>query len=602
MIMRKLKGKTGIAVSVILVLASLTHLYTNIFGIFPSLVMRPMHLLFMLSICFLVFPASKKSPIDHPSVLDFCLSILSIVVALYIIINYERIQLRWMYVSPIYNIEIILGTINVLLILEASRRAVTPMITLVASLGIAYLFLCPFLSGILYYPGFPYKRIIEILYLDSSNGIYGMLVNISATYIIIFILFGSFMNSMGMGEFFINCAKFIGGKQVGGPAKMAVISSALFGTISGSTVANVYATGQFTIPLMKKTGYRTEFAAAVEAVASTGGQIMPPVMGAAAFILAELTGVSYGKICIYASIPAILYFLSVFVMVHFDALKYNLKGITGEKIDKSVIIKNLYNFIPLLGIIYVLVIGKTATRAAFIGIILTILVSFFKKETMMTPRKIFYALEDGAKNTIMLAVALSVAGIVVSSIVNTGLGLSFGSIIVSLSGGIVVFMLIFVMILTLILGCGLPTSASYIVSAAISTPILIKAGFMPIPSHLFVFYFACIASITPPVAIGAYAAAALAGANPMEVGYEAVKLGILGFIVPFAFITNYYLLADGPIFQILVALILSIIGVTAIAAGIVGYVKNKIGILNRIFLIVFGLVVIFYRSIISIIF
>lgn len=600
--MRKLKGKTAKAVSFILVLASLSHLYTNIFGVFPAFLMRSMHLSYMLSVCFLIFPASKKSPNDHPSLLDICLSILSVVVALYIMFNYEVLQSRWMYVSPVSDIEVIFGTICVLLILEASRRAVTPMITIVASLSIAYLFFCPFFSGILHYTGFSFKRIIEMLYLDSSHGIHGILVGISATYVIIFILFGSFMNSMGMGEFFINFAKAVTGKQVGGPAKIAVVASALFGTISGSAAANVYTTGAFTIPLMKKIGYRTQFAAAVEAVASTGGQAMPPVMGAAAFIMAELIGVPYIKICLFALIPATLYFISVFLMIHFESLKHNLKGNIGENIDKAYIIKNLYNFIPLLGLIYILVIGMSAMRAAFIGIILTILISYFKKETWMTPRKIFNALENGARNAVMIAIALSCAGIVVSVIINTGLGLSFGSIIMGLSGGKIVLILIFVMILTLILGCGLPTSASYIVSAAISTPILIKAGFDVLPSHLFVFYFAFMGSITPPIAIAAYAAAALAKAQPMLVGYEAVRLGMLGFIVPFAFITNYYLLTDGPISQILVALILSIIGIIALSAGAMGYVKNKISILKRIFLIMFGIAIIFYRVIISIIF
>lgn len=603
MIMRKLKGTTAMVISIILVLASLVHIYMVIFGILPSFLMRSMHMLFFLPLCFLLFPASKKSPLDHPSLVDIFFAILSIAVTFYLMVNYERLQSRWMNVSLVYDIEVIFGTINVLLILEASRRAVTPMITIVASISIAYLFLGPYLTGLLYHSGFSYSRIIEGLYLDSSNGLYGMLTGISATYIIIFILFGSFITKVGMGDFFNDFSVLITGKAKGGPAKVAVISSGLFGSISGSSVANVYATGSFTIPLMKKLGYRTRFAAAVEAAASTGGQIMPPIMGAAAFIMAELTAVSYITICFYALIPAVLFFLSVLISVHFEAVKHNLKGSSTININKIKILKELYYFIPLVGIVVLLILRFSPMRAAFGGIILTILISLFKKETWMTPKKLFEALATGAKNTIMLAIALSCSGIVVSSIVNTGLGFSFGSIIMSLSGGNLTLILILAMILALILGCGLPSSAAYIISSALAAPILVRAGFELIPSHLFVFYSSIIAGITPPVAITAYAAAALAGdENLMATGIEAAKLGIVGFIIPYAFITNNFLVGQGSFFQIIFAIILTTIGVIAFIAGIKGYLTKKLNILNRFLLIMFGLLLVFYRSIILILF
>lgn len=600
---RKLKGGTAKAIFLIMGLAAIIHIYIVIFGIMPSYFMRPMHMLFMLPICFLLFPASKESSTEYPSLIDYFLSILSIVVTVFLMINYARLESRWMNVSPVYNIEVILGTINVLLILEACRRAVTPMISLVASIAIVYLFLGPHLTGMFYHGGFSYPRIIEGLYLDSSNGLYGSLTGISTTYIIIFILFGSFMDKVGMGNFFNKFATVITGKTVGGPAKIAVVSSSLFGTISGSAVANVYGTGTFTIPLMKRMGYRPQFAGAVEAVASTGGQIMPPVMGAAAFIMAELTSVPYFTICLYAAIPAVLYFFSVFVAIHYESLKHNLKPVAqNEMVNKISVLKEVYYFLPLIGIIILLVLKMSAIRAAFGGILITILISLFKKETWMTPKKIFTALSNGATNTIMLAVALSCAGIIVSVIVNTGLGLSFGSIILGLSGGNILLILLFTMILAIILGCGLPSSAAYIVTSAIAVPILTRVGFDLIPSHLFVFYSSIVAGITPPVAITAYAGASVAGSDPMKTGFEASKLGIFAFLIPYAFITNSYLVAQGPFFQVVLALIIVSIGVTLVAGGIRGYLISHIGFLIRILLIVVGLIFIYYRSVISLFF
>lgn len=594
---------------------SLFILYTSYFGVLRSGIQRPLHLMFLLPLGFLLFPANKNSPKNRPSLMDYILSGFSFLVCLYVLINNQRFMYRWLFVDPVYFLDTILGLLAIILILESTRRIVAPAMAALAGISLIYLLFGENLPGILSHTPFSFNKIIEINYMGYDlESIFGVLLGISATYIALYVLFGSFINKTSIGKFFNDFSTAISGKSIGGPAKVAVFSSGLFGMISGIGTSNVYTTGTFTIPMMKKVGFKPEFAGAVEAAASTGGQYMPPVMGAAAFIMAEITGIPYIKIVIGASISAILYFFTLYILVHYRALKYGNrlnKSAEEERPDWKKILSKSYLFSPILVIFALLLLGYTPLFAGFFAIMVTVLIGVITRDINL--RDIFDALEDGAKNTIMVAVAVSCAGIIIGSLTHTGLGLVFLSFVLSFSHGNILIVLFIVMITCIILGMGLPTSAAYIMAVTLAAPALLNLNISILSAHLFCFYFAIISEVTPPVAICAYAAAGIADSDPTKTGIEAFKLSIAGLIVPYAFVYNNALIAQGSLWEIISSIFFAFLGLILVSKGISGYFVNQtintpkslklkgLQLLLRLSLILFGLSIIFIPYIIKII-
>jgi len=587
---RNLRSGYDIAVYIIAVGAAALSLFSVYHGLFNPRMQRSLHLMFMLPLAFLLFPARDNSPKDRPSIPDFVLALLAVAVCSIGTLELERLENRWIFATDLLPHEIIFGSINVLLILEATRRSVSTVLAYLATAVLIYLPLGPYLPGILKHDGFPFQRMVEMMYLDTDQGIYGMLTGVSATYVILFVLFGAFILYAGAGVFFTDFATAVAGRSRGGPAKVAVVSSGLFGTMTGVAVANVYVTGSVTIPLMIRTGYRPSFAGAVEAAASTGGQYMPPVMGAAAFVMAEITGISYFHIALGASISAVLYFVALGSMVHFEALRLGLSGVAEKEIPtyKKVFMES-YLFIPVVAIIYMLLHGYSPMKAALYAIVISVVTSYFRRETWMSPKKIVGAMNMGARNTIMVAMACACAGMIIAVMTHTGLGLSFSSMIIASSGGVLLIALFLVMIVSLILGIGLPTTAAYVLTAALAAPALERMGVDQLAAHLFVFYFAIIACVTPPVSICAYAGAGIADADPVETGFEAAKLAIAGFIVPYMFVYNPALVTRGTLTEICFSSVTALIGVVVLAGGLQGWLLRKTGNIEKWLVVAAGI-------------
>lgn len=570
--MRQLTGWERIVITTYATCASLFHLYTAATGVLASRYQRGFHLFFLIPLAFLLFPATKRSPQDRIPALDWVLALLAAVPSLFVIIEAQRLESRWEFVTPVFTSEVVIGILLIILLLEAVRRAVASAMAWLALLAILYLFFGHYLPGILYHRPYTLKQAIEICYLVVDDGIYGSITGISAVYVALFVIFGAFIHEMGLGKYFIDLAVRVAGRSVGGPAKIAVVSSACFGTISGSAAANVFATGNFTIPMMKRIGYRPQFAGSVEAAASTGGQLMPPVMGAAAFLMAEITHIPYLSICIAAALPAILYFFSVGTMVHLEALKHRLKGF--EELDApslSVLIKDSYLILPVVGLLAFLIKGYSPFKAAFVAILIAVAISFFKRKTWMTPGKIVAALERGAKDMIMIAGACACAGLIISVVVNTGLGLKFSSLVISSSQGIFFIALALIMVSAVILGMGLPTTAAYVLAVAVGGPALIKMGGELLSVHLFVFYFAILACVTPPVALAAYAGASIAKTDPLKTGFEASKTVFAGYIIPYMVIYNPGLMLRGTFTEIFLSFALALFAAFFIPVALKGY-------------------------------
>jgi len=467
------------------------------------------------------------------------------------------------------DVDVLMGSVLILLVLEAARRSTGWPVPLVAIVFLLYSFLGPYLPEFLIHKGYSIKRVTTYLAL-STDGVFGVPLGVSANFIFLFILYGAILQRSGAGKFFTDLAFSITGGTRGGPAKAAVVSSCFFGMISGSSVANTVTTGSFTIPLMKKTGYPPHFAGAVEASASTMGQIMPPVMGAAAFLIAEFLGIPYIKVCIAAAIPAALSFFAIFMQVHFKAVMMGIKGIPRADLPslKETLLNGWHHLISIFLLVYFLSLNFSPERAVFWAILATIACSYIRKHTRMSLRNIFEALKEGAIGSTEVAAACAAAGIIIGSITMTGLGLKFSSLIADLSGGNLLLALPFTMIACLALGMGVPTTAQYIIIAALVAPALIKLGVVAIAAHLFIFYFGTRADITPPVALAAYAGAGIAGSNPMKTGVTAFQLGIAGYIVPFMFIYGPELLAIGPVHKVIFATLTATFGVYCLAAGV----------------------------------
>jgi len=570
--MREIKGWLKWLISILLVAVALFHLYTAIFGVFQPRIQRGIHLMVLLPMAFLFFPATKKSPMDRPTLLDGILALLSVVPPIYIMIANDRLSTRFELLDPVSTIEVVLGLINILLIIEALRRAVVPAMAILVAAFFAYVYAAPYLPGVFYSKPLPLPRLVEINYLITNAGIYGSIVGVTATFVALFVIFGSFMQNTNTGEYFTKLACKFAGSGPGGPAKIAVISSGLFGSISGVAAANVYATGVFTIPLMKRLGYKKQFAGAVEAAASTGGMLMPPVMGAGAFVMAEITGIPYLQIVVAAMLGAIFYYISLILRVHFAALKNNLAGIEeGDLVTTKELLKDSFQLIPLILLVVLLVKGFSPFIAAVWAIAGTFLLSFIKKETWMTPKKLFETFRLSGQNLIMIAMSCAGAGMVVSIVTYTGLALGIATVISTWSGGFLLPALFLVMFTSLLLGMGLPCTPAYIIAVTIGGPALNAMGVDILPAHLFVFYFAILAGVTPPVCIAAYCGAAIAESKPLDTGFEALRLAMVGFLIPYIFVYNHALMLQGPWNDIVALVLLLTFAVTLTAAGMRGY-------------------------------
>lgn len=601
---RSLSGIAAGLVFALLLAFSLFQLYTGAFGQYTAYIQRTVHLGFALTLIFFLFPARKSTVKNSVPWYDIVLILLAIVVCGYWPMYYETLV---QHIGTISTTQLIIGGIAILLVLEAARRAVGLPITIIAACFLLYAYYGPYMPGMFAHRGLTLHQLVDSMFF-TTEGILGTPLQVSSTYIFLFLLFGAFLVQTGVGNYFNDLAITIAGKRTGGPAKVAIFSSALQGTISGSSVANTVTTGSYTIPMMKRLGYHRDFAGAVEAAASTGGQIMPPIMGAAAFLMIEFAGVSYWTIAKAAIIPAILYFAGIWIMTHFEAKKLGLHGLPADQIPKvSVVLKKIHLLLPILVIIFFLFKGFSIERTALYGILSAIIVSMFLKETRITFRKCIDALTSGARTALGVAAATACAGIIVGVVTKTGLGLKMGNSLVSIAGSIssniqmqLLLTLVFTMITSLILGMGSPTTANYIITSTIALPaILALNDLLPVAipvlaGHMFVFYFGIVADITPPVALAAFAATGISGGNPIRTGVNASKLAIAAFIIPYMFVLQPELLMiDTTFFEVLLILATAIAGMIAVGAGLIGYWYTKLNWALRLVSVIGGLMLMY---------
>ena len=567
---------------IVSIIGGLFHLYTGGIGTFSSMVQTVFHWLIMFSIVFLLYPKKRKR-----NLLDWILTASSLAVGIYILMTWES---RVNRVSPILSaLEIIVGVALTLLVLEASRRCTGNFLAITALVFLIYAKIGPYLPGILRHKGYSWHRVLSTLSF-AETGIFGNALNISSTFVVLFVLFGAFLNASNGGKLFIDISYSLTGSSRGGPAKTAVLSSLLMGTISGSPVANVVTTGTFTIPLMKTAGYTSEEACAIEAVASTGGQMMPPVMGAAAFLVAEYIGIKYGELCIAAFIPAMLYYLAIFVIIDFISIKKGLAGLDRSQLPvlKQAFASGAHLFIPIGVLIATLMSGFSSMKSVFYSIIVLIIVAQFRADTRMSLDTFLKGLQDGIQSAVPVAVSCAAAGIIVGIVNLTGLGVKFSSSLISLSNGSIPIALFLTMVASIILGCGLPTTAVYIILASLAAPALIQMGVSPLAAHLFVFYFGCISTITPPVALTSYAAAGIGDANPSKTGVKAFTFGIVAYIVPFMFVFSPALLLRGEPLLIITSLISATVGIIILSTSVAGYLLTDLNMPLRILAFLVG--------------
>lgn len=600
---RKLGGVLGLIVFFGLLAFSLFHLYTGVFGMLTAQLQRSIHLGFALALIFLLFPARKKDRGRKHKVAwyDIILAILGIAVGAYWPLFIDEIVMR---AGRLTEIDFYVGLIAVLLVLEATRRAVGLPITIIAVIFLAYAMFGPYMPAFLAHRGLDLERLVQTMFF-TTEGILGTPLGVSATFIFLFLLFGSFLVKTGVGQYFNDLAVSIAGKRTGGPAKVAIFSSALQGTISGSSVANVVTSGSFTIPMMKKLGYKKEFAGAVEATASTGGQIMPPIMGAAAFLMVEFIGggITYWDIAKAAAIPALLYFAGVWIMTHFEAKRVGLRGLKDEEMpNRKEVMKKIYLLLPILAVIILLMSGMSVIRAALWSIVITVAVSMISKETRIGFRDAIDALVDGARTALGVAAATAAAGIIVGVVVKTGLGLKMANGLLDLSGGLLIPTLMLTMVAAIILGMGSPTTANYVITSTIAAPAIILLGVPDLSAHLFVFYFGIVADVTPPVALAAFAAAGVSGGDPIKTGVTASKLAIGAFIIPYMFVLSPELLMiDTTWYYLIWVVFTALAGMMAIGAGVIGYWLRKLNIFERLLGIAGGLLLIYPEGVTDIV-
>jgi TRAP transporter 4TM/12TM fusion protein len=563
---------------------SVYHLFVGYAGSMEAHAFRSTHLAFIMVLCFVLRPLGRKQWRDPKNAwfaLDMLFVLLTIAIQVYTLWDLDAFILRG---GNPNQWDIIAGSILTLLLLEATRRSVGWAMVLIVAFFLAQTAFSDYFFWIFYGPPTPWDTMMDFFFL-RQDGIYGIPLMVMATYIFLFILFGAILVRSGAGRFFINVALALTGSKVGGPAKASVVSSCLMASVSGSAVANVVTTGSFTIPLMKRIGYRSHFAGAVEACASSGGQIMPPIMGAAAFIIAEFLNIPYLHVALAGLFPALIYFFSIFVMVHFEARKRNLTTISPHELPsfREEVKRGGHLFVSILVIIVLLVVGYTPMFASFWAIISILVLSSLRKETRMSPVEILSALEEGARMAVPVSIACASAGLIIGCVFVSGMGLKFANIIVYLAGGNLWIALILTMVASLILGMGLTTTAVYITLAALVIPALVHMGVTPIAAHLFAFYFGLVSAITPPVALAAFAAAGIAGSNPMVTGVHSFRLGIAKYILPFVFVFAPGMVFVGSWHQIVLAVIGGFAGIYALTISTEGWLLTKVKWPTRIF-------------------
>lgn len=571
---RRLTGYQRLFVYYLCVIISLFHLWVNTLGVITTIFQNALHMASMLMLVFLLYPARKDSPKDGFSKVDLVLSLLSLLVGLYILRYFYVVHFEQFSV-PVLR-DVIFGSLALILLIEGARRTSGLLIPTLAIIFSLYtLYFGKFIPGAFFFRGTSYSRFVYRMYL-TDEGLFSIVANISSTYVFLFILFGAFLVKSGAGEFVINLAQTVAGRIAGGPAQVAVLSSGLMGSISGSAVANTVSTGSLTIPLMKKMGFQPHVAGAIEAAASTGGQLMPPIMGAGAFIMAQWTGLPYLTIIGVAFIPAIMYFLSVGFFVYITAKKEGITGLkTGEILPVKEVFKTGGHFmIPIILLITVLAMGRTPLYAAAIGILSVIVTSWFRKETRMGFRDILDALALGAQNAVTTSIILITAGIIIGVAGITAVGITFSGLILALSQGYILLAIVLVALASLILGMGLPVTASYIMLAILAGPALTQLGLPLIAAHMIIFWYSQDANVTPPICLAAYSAAGVAGADPMKTGFKAWRLAKGLYLIPILFAYTP-LLFTGSRLAAIGAALLGLLGLFAFTVTVEGFFLRK---------------------------
>lgn len=591
---RKLSGRQGAFITCWLAAMSLFHLYTAGIATIPIAIQRAIHLTFAIVAVYVLYPASRRGSKLSAPWYDMLLASAAGGVIGYIAIFFNDIARRG--AEPL-SFEIYLGIAAILLVVEAGRRVVGNVLPTLSLLFLLYCYFGNYAPGMFQIRGYSLNRIIQHMYL-TSEGIFGLALGVSATFVIVFIIFGAFLSKSGGAKFFNELALALAGGSPGGPAKVAVVASGLLGTINGSSVANVATTGTFTIPLMKKVGYAPHYAGAVEACASTGGQLMPPIMGAGAFIMSEFLSVSYLSIAAAAIIPALVYYTAIFTNVHLRARRDGLEGVSKSELPdaKEVMRRDGHLLIPIVVIIATLLMKYTPLRAGFIGVVSVIVVSALKKNTRMSLRDTVDALVEGARGALGVALACALVGFIVGTSSLTSLGLTISNNIIEISGGSLLLTLVMAMVACLVLGMGLPTTANYIVCSTIIAPALIGMNVMPLAAHLFVFYFGIMADLTPPVCLAAFTGAGIAGASPAKTGVTATKIALASYLLPYCFVYNpMLLLQDVRAGELSVLVVSAVLGVIALAGAFEGWFYRNLKGAERILFGAFALVAIHYN-------
>ena len=619
---RLLSGWQKILISLIALAFSCFHIYTAFFGVLDAHLQRAVHLAFVLTLVYLLFPAGKGMRRDRLNPFDLLFVAASLYCLGYLLFNYRAIVTR---AGVLTGTDVVVGAMGIVLLFEAARRIIGLPMVIIAAVFLLYALFGRNLPGVFAHRNVSIRQLVDHLFF-TTEGVFGIPLGVSSTFVFMFLLFAAFIEITGVGKLFIDLGNAIAGWASGGPAKVAVITSAFEGMVEGSSVSNVVGSGSFTIPMMKKLGYKPEFAGAVEAAASTGGQLMPPIMGAAAFLMAEFLNVPYSQVVKAAAIPAVLYFIGIFAGVHFEAKKLGLRGMPRKQLISfwQILKTEGVLFIPLVGIIVLLVasgyslmrIALYASGLAIAAALLQFLLrlgrvaatgqlpgaeqpavgrlaatcSFLAGSAWSGARHFYEALVKAARSALGVATACALAGVIVGVVTRTGLGLKLASALVDLSGGNLLLTMFFTMLTSIILGMGVPTTANYIITSTIAAPALLTLGVAALPAHLFVFYFGIIADLTPPVALAAYAGAAIARANPMKTGVIATRLAIGAFILPYIFVLSpQLLLIDVTFLGVLQPIVTSIVGMSALGAALTGYLLRPLSPLERIILAAAGL-------------
>ncbi len=579
------KSVWGIVITVLAVACALYHIYSLAFKATSPIMFRNLHLAFGLVLIFLIYPTARR--FRRVNALDILCVAGAIAVCVYVgLQDQQAFAIR--AGSAWTTADLVFGLISIAVILISTRRVIGWPLLIVCAVFTVYALFGEYFPGMFINRSYSWQRIVS--YVFSMDGIFGTPIGTSSTYVILFIIFGCFLKNSGAGEFYTNFSYAVAGRTRGGPAKVAVISSALFGTISGSGIANVVTTGSITIPLQKKAGFTSTYAGAVEAVSSSGGQIMPPVMGAAAFLLAEMIGMNYSEVVVSSILPALLYFLAVFFVVDLQAGRRGLKGLSRDKLPdlKQVMKSQGHLVIPLIVLLVALFSNLTVIRAAFFSMVSCVAVSWFRKATRMGWKAVILSLKEGVLGCLEVIAACAAAGVIMALVNLTGIGTKLSYLVQMAASGSLFLALLLTAVVVVILSMGLPTTACYLVSATIMSSPLIELGISPLQAHMFIFYFACMSGITPPVALVAYPAAAIAKADPVKTSFLAFRIGIVGFLIPFMFVYSPALLWKGDAWGIISATITSIIGVYFLSVGFERYLKFNIPLIPSIFVVLGG--------------